>query len=615
MPVERDHRLAQPALVALPPGLPPALAPWSVWLALLPPELVAPLGDMLLRLQALVGRMAGVAPSPDAFPDGVGRLARRGEYRHLLLSQWALLDAAPDEFMRRAAGGELLFSAPEPQLQRRARICVALFDAGPAQLGEPRLVQIALFILLARRALDAGATFQWGTMQAPQLLRTGHGRDALRVLLAARTLARVGAPALAGWNASLARLGADADVWQVGAPGAAVVKRATAQACIEARLLDNFLDVTVTQAGGTRRLQLELPAPDVGARLLRHRFEEAAAPPAARRSHALSRMHAPHFAVRGSWIAATTVDGGSVLHAIANSARGQPGNPRRFHPPSGETELGVALFGRQLARVASNGTYLSFVRFPCKPFHDGHIVLHPPPDQFTAPLDLARALPAFFLIDHSPTGAGARVLMVDAARRLVCWTAFGLKEVSGMRFELLAGNVVGAAQAEKMLLYASSSAGRTTIHTLAAKATQASTIGEFAFASSHVLFCAGSLGHEYAMRTGSTQWQVVDRQPARPIPIEIPAGAWVIGVSQGGMAGAGRAPSLLVLGAGALTVELHACDWKRVILRSAVPIVQAVLDASGRRLCRLTSDQRLSVVDLYTGEVLLDVAAPAGEIA
>ncbi len=29
---------------------------------------------------------------------------------------------------------------------------VALFDAGPAQLGEPRLAHLALFILLARRA-------------------------------------------------------------------------------------------------------------------------------------------------------------------------------------------------------------------------------------------------------------------------------------------------------------------------------------------------------------------------------------------------------------------------------------------------------------------------------
>lgn len=572
---------------------------------------------MLLRLQALVGRMAGVAPSPDALPDGVGRLARRGEYRHLLLSQWALLDAAPDEFMRRAAGGELLFSAPEPQVQRRARICVALFDTGPAQLGEPRLVQIALFILLARRALDAGATFQWGTMQAPQLLRTGHGRDALRVLLAARTLTRVGAPALAGWNASLARLGADADVWQVGAPGAAVVRRATAQACIEARLLDNLLDVSIVQGGGTRRLQLELPTPDVGARLLRHRFEEAAAPAplGARRSHALSRMHAPHFGVCGSWIAATTVDGGSVLHAIANSARGQAGKPRRFRPPSQVTELGVALFGKQLARVVSNGTHLSFVRFPCRAFHEGRIVLHPQPDQFSAPLDSGRALPTFFLIDHSPTGAGARVLMVDAARRLVCWTALGLKEVTGMRFEVMAGKVAGAAQNEKMLIYASSSAGRTTVHTLAAKATQALTIGEFAFESSHVLFSFSNRGHQYAMRTGRTQWKLVDGDPALPIPIRIPAAAWVIGLSQGGMAGAGYAPSLLVLGADALTVELHASDWKRVILRSAVPIVQVVLDASGRRLCRLTSDQRLSVVDLYTGEVLLDVAPPTGEIA
>ena len=50
------------------------------------------------------------------------------------------------------------------------RLIIVLFDAGPLQLGAARLVHLALLILLARRAQEAGAELRWGILQnAPTL--------------------------------------------------------------------------------------------------------------------------------------------------------------------------------------------------------------------------------------------------------------------------------------------------------------------------------------------------------------------------------------------------------------------------------------------------------------
>src|SRR5687768_17876785 len=41
------------------------------------------------------------------------------------------------------------------------------FDAGPNQLGSPRIAQIAALIVLSRRAEAAGVRFAWGILQEP----------------------------------------------------------------------------------------------------------------------------------------------------------------------------------------------------------------------------------------------------------------------------------------------------------------------------------------------------------------------------------------------------------------------------------------------------------------
>ena len=50
----------------------------------------------------------------------------------------------------------------------RGRTLLAVFDAGPGQLGSPRIAQIAVIIALARRADEAGGAFCWGLLQEPE---------------------------------------------------------------------------------------------------------------------------------------------------------------------------------------------------------------------------------------------------------------------------------------------------------------------------------------------------------------------------------------------------------------------------------------------------------------
>ena len=150
--------------------LPAALQAWHPWLSWFTPELAAAMGDVLRRMHPLLGRFQGRRQGGVAEPDGVEDLRRRGSYERLLSSEWLLATELPDEFLRRAAGGEHLFLVPRPRAMQADKLIVAIFDAGPWQLGAPRLAHIALWILLARRAEEAG-----GAMLSPAEKEGDHG--------------------------------------------------------------------------------------------------------------------------------------------------------------------------------------------------------------------------------------------------------------------------------------------------------------------------------------------------------------------------------------------------------------------------------------------------------
>ncbi|MGN6152592.1 MAG: hypothetical protein ACTHOH_11400, partial [Lysobacteraceae bacterium] len=184
--------------------LPRARAPWRAWLDWLPPEQIAALGDLLPRLDAALGALRGPRLQQGEEPVGIDDLRRRGPYHRLLLSEWAVADVAPDEFLRRASSGEHLFLSPRREVRKADARIVALFDCGPAQLGAPRLAHVALWILLARRAAAAQLQFGWGALAAPPRLHPADQPQQLKAFLATRTFAHPDAAAFAAWREALA---------------------------------------------------------------------------------------------------------------------------------------------------------------------------------------------------------------------------------------------------------------------------------------------------------------------------------------------------------------------------------------------------------------------------
>ncbi len=271
-----DGGLAKPDREVRRPGtrLPPALAGWEDELSMFPPDVVHTLLPWLPRLAATFGPLKRRTSAGDGTPDGFGGLTRRGSYERLLLSEWAIAEEAPLEFLRRAAMTEHTFL----ELQRRAPSAslhsIALFDAGPHQIGAPRLVHLASLVVLARRARLAGVAFQWGVLQDPDR-RTYEHLDAQSVLnLLQGRSTHEGKPE--DVDALLERLdpaddGLD-DLWFVGGTRTTRLARGgqTVEVVESMDVGARALDVRLAPKEPVR---FELPHPNACVRLLRDPFE------------------------------------------------------------------------------------------------------------------------------------------------------------------------------------------------------------------------------------------------------------------------------------------------------------------------------------------------------
>src|SRR5262249_34017356 len=136
----------------------------------------------------------------EGVPDGYDGIARKGPYDRLLTAEWLLQEELPDEFLRRAVSGEHLFLQRAYQEISAPKETVALFDAGPGQLGAPRIAQLALLIILAQRSVRQGANLQWGIFQdGSSHLIESVTKGAVRALLDARRAAPVTPGDMARW--------------------------------------------------------------------------------------------------------------------------------------------------------------------------------------------------------------------------------------------------------------------------------------------------------------------------------------------------------------------------------------------------------------------------------
>jgi hypothetical protein len=404
--------------------LPAPLTSWSEWLAWFSPELAPELGELVHHLHPLIGQFRGNRAVGEPLPDGLGDLHRRGPYERLLSSEWLFAEELPDEFLRRAASGEHLFLAPRPPAQQAQKQIIALFDAGPLQLGGPRLVQLAVWILLARRAREAGGALRWGTVQATPFLHASDKASHLQQLLKARTFTLATGDHLTVWRDWLADSGVAAgEIWLIGDDLPASVAGAcgcTHQVASKPNLEGDALDVAVKQGLSVRRISLPLPTGKPVIHLLKGQFQaDATARTSLHRPspHSLAIVRPPLLSWQGNRVAVTLLEEhGAMVFPVPRQGTEHPGKPRRQRWSAGARPLTLVFSGKTLGAVLDANTDLSFWQLPQLPS-----ITRPSREVFEAPPGRANFLPAVWLRSRTVE----RLYVLDRAGRLVYWQTRG----------------------------------------------------------------------------------------------------------------------------------------------------------------------------------------------
>lgn len=326
--------------------LPAALAPWAPQLAIFPDEIALCLGHAAARVAGALGPW----PRHDQHtgePDGYDGLARRGSYDRLLPSEWLLLDELPDEFLRRVVSHEHAFLARGFRQLGGGRHCVVLLDAGPEQLGAPRLAHLALLIALAQRAATSGATLEWAAL-APGPLVWHHdvSEASVLALLEQRHTRPLARPELARnldeAAARTAAVRAERELWLIG--GGTCLGAAGARAGVNRITVTDELELDapprvrleVSRRGSDRTLLLDLPAERLATQLLRDPFAHA---------------HAHSVGASGATDALLTADGRRLfllsatgaltIVPVPNSPQAARGADAGFLPPPGQRLVAV----------------------------------------------------------------------------------------------------------------------------------------------------------------------------------------------------------------------------------------------------------------------------------
>jgi hypothetical protein len=350
--------------------LPPALMPWGAYLELFPRELAHALGPLIQRLDLVIGPLRASTRQGEGDPDGFYGITRRGSYERLLISEWMLAEEYPEEFARRAVMGEHGFLELARRQPAGTRTSVALFDAGPNQLGAPRIAHLAALIVLARRAEAVGACFQWGVLQQSELgmeppatletqrhrgkaeggaggdkrksaayaanLHTSVTAHTISHLLQARSSREAESEDIAARREQVgSEIGAD-DLWIVGGRRLGSLSAVKGASLVQ---IDDSLEpqahhltAMVVDKGRTRpTATLELPEDATCVRLLRDPFfvripETYRAP---------ERLAAPTsnllFATGGSKLMARAGRDHLIVYPVPNSPHADPGKPKIYH--------------------------------------------------------------------------------------------------------------------------------------------------------------------------------------------------------------------------------------------------------------------------------------------
>lgn len=641
------------------------LIAWRASLALIAPELHAALGELLLRLHPLVGNLRAAFALRDELPQGVGSVQQRGAYERLLISEWAYADAVPDEFIRRAANNELLFLGPEPEKQQSANLCVALFDCGPAQLGQPRLAHLALLILLARRAQEANAEFKWGSLQNPgelygfQLEHPHDARANLQQLIAAHSLQAVNQEMLASWQSALAEQGKTLrDCWQIGASYGASLPQASARVKIEHALLAKngveYLQVALQQGHSFRDVELALPDEKTAVRLLREPFA-----PIASHSHTSNSPHlidlkfAPLWQDSGKLLAIAQPDGKYAIYHIPDNPKNVPGRTRSQLVPEQSADkrvfelVAVSLVGKNVAYLAaeeltqkndgdakaqsitqsitqSGSTHGQFKisRFAGL-LNAVDVISLPSPEILSARRENSALLP---VAAHSTgTHPSSRLLLISPQKQLVCYDIpkFRATRRTDATVSTLASKAFALRQFRSFIFWLCANQNALEVWRWQEKEQQARCIFTLAFTTHAALPQV-----KHALLSKLENWE----HGAGLLALHCGADLWLLGSPRGsdiqlheirlasGFKVIGLASSkqfakfngldkigLLALHPKRQTLFFYCADQRYIVTQSPQPIIQATFECFSNRLAILTDAKRLTVLDTLKNQVLRQV--------
>ncbi len=350
-------------------NLPRSLAPWSRYLGIFPRETSLAIGPLVQRIALAIGPMRSLSISGAGDPDGFDDLARRGSYERLLASEWLLADEVPEEFARRAAMGEHVFLSIARREPSGSRVSMALFDAGPNQIGSPRIAHLAALIVLARRAEAAGARFSWGVLQKPEMSSLSSVSESeVLLLMAARYSKEATDQDIRAWRSRCEGWKDLDDLWLIGGARVAALPSSNGLSVLivrdvvepEARQL-SIIARHVTRE--PRNVVLDLPKDPDCVRLIRDPFAVSFAVPR-QAVGAFAPQSNLLFDAGGTKLFSRGSSGRIISFPIPNSPRAGTGNPKLVRGMEGRWVAAVGRVGRttalltrleQLTRVAFAG--------------------------------------------------------------------------------------------------------------------------------------------------------------------------------------------------------------------------------------------------------------------
>ena len=338
-------------------NLPPSLAQWAGYLKIFPEEVSLALSPIIQRVSMLIGSPQPRLNEKEGEPDGFDGLNRRGTYERLLLSEWMLADELEDEFMRRAVMGEHLFLNRARSSPVGTRASLALFDAGPSQLGSPRIAHIASLIVLANRADSANSTFSWGVLQQPE---TPAFRDVnagnILTLLEARSHREVSDAQVAAWEEQLATWSGLDDVWLIGGKRLSRIQteKRSSRLYVEDVLEPDKRELRVScnsASGLSSEVTLELPKNNISTRILRDPF--AATVPEIQKAAASTYTGSGLlFDMTGTKLFTRTAKWAVTAFNVPNSPRAGAGKPRSFRTRKWQSVCSAGKVGRAIALIS-----------------------------------------------------------------------------------------------------------------------------------------------------------------------------------------------------------------------------------------------------------------------